>query len=231
MLRKSEPGKGEAEVRTGEARVTNKRQAAAGALLALTLGLGAATPAAAVETIIFVRHGEKPSAGLGQLSSRGLNRALALPRVIAASFARPDAIFAPNPADRKLDHGIPYDYIRPLATIEPTAVALGMPVDTRFGVNGLNGLVKSLTRKDYRDATVLVAWEHHQIVTLARRLLARHGGDEASVPAWAQDDFDSIYVVTIDKSGPGAKSSIKVSHEGLNGLADACPQGAPARAD
>jgi hypothetical protein len=231
MLRKSEPGKGEAEVRTGEARVTNKRQAAAGALLALTLGLGAATPAAAVETIIFVRHGEKPSAGLGQLSCRGLNRALALPRVIAASFARPDAIFAPNPADRKLDHGIPYDYIRPLATIEPTAVALGMPVDTRFGVNGLNGLVKSLTRKDYRDATVLVAWEHHQIVTLARRLLARHGGDEASVPAWAQDDFDSIYVVTIDKSGPGAKSSIKVSHEGLNGLADACPQGAPARAD
>ncbi len=211
--------------------MTNKRQAAAGALLALTLGLGAAPPAAAVETIIFVRHGEKPSAGLGQLSCRGLNRALALPRVIAASFAKPDAIFAPNPADRKLDHGIPYDYIRPLATIEPTAIALGMPVDTRFGVNGLNGLLKSLTRKAYRDATVLVGWEHHQIVTLARRLLARHGGDEASVPAWAQDDFNSIYVVSIDKSGPGAKSSIKVSHEGLNGLADACPQGAPPRAD
>jgi hypothetical protein len=211
--------------------VTKKRQAAARALLALTLGLGAATPAAAVETIIFVRHGEKPSAGLGQLSCRGLNRALALPRVIAASFAKPDAIFAPNPADRKLDHGIPYDYIRPLATIEPTAIALGMPVDTRFGVNGLNGLVKSLTRKAYRDATVLVGWEHHQIVTLARRLLARHGGDEASVPAWAQDDFDSIYVVSIDKSGPGAKSSIKVSHEGLNGLAEACPQAAPSHAD
>ena len=211
--------------------MTNKRQAAAGALLALTLGLGAATPVAAVETIIFVRHGEKPSAGLGQLSCRGFNRALALPRVIAASFAKPDAIFAPNPADRKLDHGIPYDYIRPLATIEPTAIALGMPVDTRFGVNGLAGLVKSLTRKAYRDATILVGWEHHQIVTLARRLLARHGGDEASVPPWAQDDFDSIYVVTIDKSGPGAKSSIKVSHEGLNGLADACPQGAPPRAD
>jgi hypothetical protein len=211
--------------------VTNKTQAAAGALLALTLGLSVTSPVAAVETIIFVRHGEKPSAGLGQLSCRGLNRALALPRVIAASFARPDAIFAPNPADRKLDHGIPYDYIRPLATIEPTAISLGMPVDTRFGVNGLNWLVKSLTRRAYRDATVLVAWEHHQIVTLARRLLARHGGDEASVPAWAQDDFDSIYTVTLDKSGPGAKSSIKVSHEGLNGLSDVCPQVAPHRAD
>jgi hypothetical protein len=207
--------------------VKNKRPAAAGALFALTLGLSAISPAAAVETIIFIRHGEKPEAGLGQLSCRGLNRALALPRVLAASIGKPDAIFAPNPADRKLDHGVPYDYIRPLATIEPTAISLGMPVDTRFGVNGLNGLVTSLTRKAYRDATVLVAWEHHQIVTLARRLLAKHGGDEASVPPWAQDDFDSIYTVTIDKSGPGAKSSIQVSHEGLNGLADACPQVAP----
>jgi len=184
--------------------VKDKRLKAVGALLALALG--AATPAMAAETIIFVRHGEKPEAGLGQLSCRGLNRALALPRVFAASFGKPDAIFAPNPADRKLDHGVPYDYIRQLATIEPTAISLGMPVDTRFGVNGLNGLVKSLTRKAYRDSIVLVGWEHHQIVTLARRLLARHGGDESSVPAWAADDFDSIYIVTIDKSAPAPKA-------------------------
>ena len=51
--------------------------------------------AARVETIVFVRHGEKPEAGLGQLSCQGLNRALALPAVIRAKFGRPDAIFAP----------------------------------------------------------------------------------------------------------------------------------------
>jgi hypothetical protein len=32
-----------------------------------------------VETIIFIRHGEKPLSGLGQITCQGLNRALALP--------------------------------------------------------------------------------------------------------------------------------------------------------
>lgn len=35
-------------------------------------------------TIVIIRHGEKPSAGLGQLSCQGLNRALALPQVLLA---------------------------------------------------------------------------------------------------------------------------------------------------
>ncbi len=52
------------------------------------------------ETIVFVRHGEKPAAGLGQLDCQGLNRALALPPVIAA-FGKVDAIFAPNPSQQK----------------------------------------------------------------------------------------------------------------------------------
>jgi hypothetical protein len=33
-------------------------------------------------TIVIVRHGEKPPAGLGQLSCQGLNRALALSQVL-----------------------------------------------------------------------------------------------------------------------------------------------------
>ena len=43
----------------------------------LLLGGGAAKSHNAVETVVFVRHGEKPEKGLGQLSCRGLNRALA----------------------------------------------------------------------------------------------------------------------------------------------------------
>jgi hypothetical protein len=64
------------------------------------------------ETIAFVRHSEKPEAGLGQLNSQGLNRALALPPVIANSSGR---IFAPNPSLQKEDSGRLYDYVRPLA--------------------------------------------------------------------------------------------------------------------
>ena len=47
---------------------------------------------AAKETIVFVRHGEKPDAGLGQLDCQGLNRALKLPGVIKATFGKPNAI-------------------------------------------------------------------------------------------------------------------------------------------
>jgi hypothetical protein len=181
----------------------------------------------AAETIVFVRHGEKPAEGLGQLSCQGLNRALALPHALAA-FGKPSAIFAPDPADRKLDHGKPFDYVRPLVTIEPTAIALGLPVDTRFGVSGLDGLRRSLTRPSLRDATVLVGWEHKQIVVLVRRLLETHGGDPRSVPPWRDDDFDSIYVVTLDWSGSRAASAMRIAHEGLDGLSDQCPQGSSA---
>ena len=40
----------------------------------------------ATQTLVFIRHGEKPDEGLGQLSCQGLNRALALPPVIAKVF-------------------------------------------------------------------------------------------------------------------------------------------------
>src|ERR1017187_8769085 len=88
---------------------------------------------AAVETLICIRHGEKPATGLGQLSCQGLNRALALPKVLRARFDMPAAIFAPNPGVQKSDQGQLYNYIRPLATIEPTAIALGLPVNTQYG--------------------------------------------------------------------------------------------------
>jgi hypothetical protein len=43
-----------------------------------------------VETIVLLRHGEKPEGGLGQLNCQGFNRALALPQVIAKEFGKSD---------------------------------------------------------------------------------------------------------------------------------------------
>ena len=54
-----------------------KRFTAACAAAILFSDAGSAT-----ETIVFVRHGEKPANGLGQLDCQGFNRALALPAVI-----------------------------------------------------------------------------------------------------------------------------------------------------
>ena len=53
--------------------------------------------ATAVETIVCIRHGEKPHGGLGQLTIRGLNRSLALPEVLLKKYGTPQFIFAPNP--------------------------------------------------------------------------------------------------------------------------------------
>src|SRR3974390_2556850 len=48
-----------------------------------------------IETVVLIRHGEKPVNGLGLLTCKGLNRALLLPDFFAANFNRPDHIFAP----------------------------------------------------------------------------------------------------------------------------------------
>ena len=86
-------------------------------------------PPSSVETIVFIRHGEKPQDDEGQLTCQGLNRALALPRVLLQKFGRADYVFAPLTLARQ-SHGKSYSYVRPLMTIEPTAISLGLPVDT-----------------------------------------------------------------------------------------------------
>jgi hypothetical protein len=197
------------------------------AVITLSLFLLDATRASsddAVETIVLVRHGEKPDKGLGQLNCQGLNRALALPSVIAKTFGRPGVIFASNPSQQKEDDGVSYDYVRPLATIEPTAIFFGLPVNVSFGFSDADGVRAAIEQPVYRNAVVIVAWEHRYIENIARTLLAAHGGDPTLVPKWHKDDFDSIYVVTIMGTGDAAKATFSHRREGLDGQPDACPR-------
>ncbi len=194
--------------------------------LALAIGLASGV-AQASETIAFMRHGEKPADGLGQIDCQGLIRALKLPGALAAlfpaaSFGKPAAILAPNPSVQEDDDGVMYDYVRPLATIEPTAVALGMPINAQFGWDDVRGLRKELEKSKFHDGLVLVAWEHKMADEAVRKLLKAHGGDPDAVPKWERDDFDSVYVVTIDWDKDRATFEKKA--EGLNGQPQACPQ-------
>jgi hypothetical protein len=177
-----------------------------------------------VETIALIRHGEKPDQGLGQLDCQGLNRALALPAVIAKLFGRPDALFAPDPSRQKQDGGVAYDYVRPLATIEPTAIFFGLAVNASIGFDDTDRLIAAIEQPPYRNAVVLIAWEHRRIETIARALLAAHDGDPALAPEWAADDFDSIYIVTITRSGDAAKATFARQREDLGGQPKACPR-------
>jgi hypothetical protein len=157
-----------------------------------------------------------------------LNRALALPSVIANSFGRPEAIFAPNPSLPKEDAGKLYDYVRPLATIEPTAIRFGLPVDVSVGFDDREGLQAALEahRASDRDVLLLVAWEHRQIAPIARALLAAHGAGVETindVKDWESNDYDSIYIVTIRHRGETTNATFNHGYQGLNGQPTACP--------
>jgi hypothetical protein len=204
---------------------TKKARAVIGMSLSLVLLTGAAVRSdKAVETVIFIRHGEKPHKGLGQLSCQGFNRALALPSVIAKTFGKPDAIFAPDPDEQIKSPEEPYDYVRPLATILPTAISFGLPVSTSIGASDTHGLRAAIEQPEYSNALILIAWEHRKIEQTVRALLAAHRGDAARVPEWRHDDFDSIYVVTITSIGDTKRATFALMRQGLDGQKETCPQ-------
>jgi len=203
------------------------------ASIALALAFAATSSTAAeptkgkenVETLVFVRHGEKPQRGLGLLTCQGLNRSLKLPAFFAAHFARPDYIFAPDPAVKVTEihgDGHSYDYIRPLLTIGPTAVRFGVPVNTQIPFNDPGRLADTLLEPQYRNATVYVAWEHANIVTFAEILLKQFG-NTSNVPEWDNNNYDTVFVFTIDWGKPRSLT-FEVRSEDLGSTGETCPQ-------
>ncbi len=191
-------------------------------MLLLACGGMLSVPSASADTtIVIVRHGEKPAQGLGQLSCKGLNRSLALPAVLLARYGNPLAIYAPNPAIKKIDKGVAYAYVRPLATIEPLAIRAGLPVNVDWGMENIAQLVERLLA--HAEGTVIVAWEHHYGEKLARQLVVALGGDPAQVPNWDDADFDSIFVVRITVSSQNQRqATFAHEYEGLNDLPSTC---------
>lgn len=187
------------------------------------LPVTADTAAPTVETLVCIRHGEKPKGGLGQLTPRGLNRALALPDILLPKYGTPQFFFAPNPT-QKVDQG-GYYYVRPLVTIEPTAIRCGMPINTQFGYREIKGLENELEKPAYRSATVFVAWEHVLLDQFAKNMLQDHGGNPAQVAPWPGNDYDTIFLIKITRSGGTTSVTFTKDHEGLNDLlTDSFPQ-------
>lgn len=182
----------------------------------------AGTAACADTTVVILRHGEKPALGLGQLTCQGLNRALALAPLLLARYGRPAAIYAPNPAQLKKDHGVDYAYVRPLATVEPLAVRAGMPVNLQWGMTDVPDMAEQIIAA--APGTYVVGWEHHWGENLARYLLSRLGGNPLEVPEWRDEDFDSLYVVRIADGG-SRQASFSREREGLDGLPQTCSGG------
>lgn len=173
------------------------------------------------ETIVAIRHGEKPQGGLGNLNCRGLNRALALPNLLLSKYGKPAFIFAPNPTE-KADGGKFY-YVRPLVTIEPTAIRCQLSVNTAYGYSQISQLADELKKSEYQHALVFVAWEHTFLDKFAQMMVKSYGGDPAQVPSWPGDDYDTIFVFKITHQNGHDTLAFSVDHEGLNNLGDSCP--------
>ena len=183
-------------------------------------GQDAATPPAQapMETIVIIRHAEKPANDIGQLTFQGLNRSLALPDVLIGKYGKADFVFAPGTQKELTRDGVKYSYIRALITIEPTAIRLGLPVNARLDRDEIDALQKELLSPPYANAVVFVAWESLRLDKLAKNMMKALGGDPATVPEWREKDFDTIFVLKIRTDGDKRSITFQQDHEGLDGL-------------
>ncbi|EKT4458596.1 MULTISPECIES: histidine phosphatase family protein [Pseudomonas] len=194
--------------------------------LALEAVESRARPVDGTQTLVFLRHGEKPGEGLGQLNCQGLNRALDLATVLPERFGKADYVFAANPT-RHVEEGSrdeSYSYIRPLMTITPSAIRLGLPVNIDYGANDTAELADELLSDKYRNATIYTAWSHGYLPELINTVAGKALGEERVVTEdWSGEDFDTLYVLTLTWQNGKASLLSRNVRQGLNDGAHSCP--------
>jgi hypothetical protein len=178
------------------------------AATALSAPLRAATPAGdhlANNTVLIVRHAEKPLLGR-ELTPAGEARANAYihyfePFRDGGLSLRVNALFAG--ADSA-------DSIRPRLTLEPLSRATGLPLDSTVSTKDPDALVTLLRTQTHGDHP-LVAWRHGSIPAL----LTAFGASPDLIPGskWPNDIYDWVIALTFDSSGH--LSSQRLIHETL----------------
>ena len=188
----------------------------------LLFSLLAAGPARAEQTIVFLRHGEKPAGGYGQLTCQGFNRSMALPAVLLAKFGTPQYLYAPSPAFKITDSAGSFYYDRPLATLEPLAVKLTKDIWSKYAYSDIASLQTALIKASRDNTTTFVAWEHLYLQKAVQNIMNQYGGG-VTVPAWASTDYDSLYIVRLTYRSDGTiLATFDQDREGLNGQPIAC---------
>jgi broad specificity phosphatase PhoE len=149
--------------------------------------------------ILIIRHAEKPDSGSG-LSPTGQERAKAYVNYFK-NLAPDDQplkinhIFAA--ADSKESH-------RSRLTIEPTARALRLPIDSRFKDKDVDGLAGEIRNK-CSGQNVLIVWHHGEIPSLLRALGANAQG---VIPGgkWPADVYGWLIELRYDAKGQLVKT-------------------------
>ncbi|MDT3312208.1 histidine phosphatase family protein [Pseudomonas sp. rhizo66] len=185
-----------------------------------------AQPVDGTQTLVFLRHAEKPEGGLGQLNCQGLNRAIDLSTLLPEKFGKADYVFAANPTrnveEGELDNS--YSYIRPLMTISPAAIKLGLPVNIDFSANDTSDLARELLEDKYHNSTIYTAWSHGYLPELINKVAGKAVGEKQNITDdWAGNDFDSLYVLTLTWHNGKASLQSHSYKQGLDHGKETCP--------
>ncbi len=169
------------------------------------------------ETLYMIRHAEAhPIASFedGNYVCAGQWRALDLPNALRGQIT-PQQVYSIDPAQvapgGESAAGLSdWSYVRPSLTIEPYAIANHLPYGLVAGFELLAMNSPQLasnfffTGGQFSNQTVLMAWEHDHIPPTVNALLASYftgGGGAAPAPGWPDDDYDTIWTVTLDGAG------------------------------
>ena len=185
-----------------------------------------AQPVDGTQTLVFLRHAEKPDGGLGQLNCQGLNRAIELSTLLPEKFGKADYVFAADPTrnveEGELDNS--YSYIRPLMTISPAAIKLGLPVNIEFSANDTSDLARELLEDKYHNSTIYTAWSHGYLPELINKVAGNAVGEKQNITEdWAGNDFDSLYVLTLTWHNGKASLQSHSYKQGLDHGKETCP--------
>ena len=188
------------------------------------------------ETVYFIRHAEAhptPAWEDGNYVAAGQWRALALPNVLRGKI-HPTQVISIDPAN-----AIPAgamraasSYVRTTLTVEPYAIANGLPHNVASGVAVFAQNPPQLstaasnyffTGGQFSNQTLLVAWEHKHIPATVNALLASYGSGQTA-PNWPDDDYDTIWTVKLDE-----ESNLTVDNETCEGINSAALPSTPPR--
>ena len=166
------------------------------------------------ETVYFVRHAEAHPKNWwddGNYIGAGQWRALDLPNALRNKI-HPTQVYAVDPAvgNPGGDGSIASSYVRPSLTVEPYAIANNLPYKLAASVPVFSQNPPQLSTAasiyffnggTFSNQTILVGWEHDHIPPTVNALLTSYQPNVQQAPNWPDDDYDTIWTVTLDAVG------------------------------
>ncbi len=157
--------------------------------------------------VVIIRHGEKPDSGFN-LSCKGYNRSLALPKALTSLFGIPDYVYVPI-----IRPGKSTNSVRMYQTVVPLAVKYDLVVNSKHAETDSAGIAIDILRK---KGTVLIVWNSKDIPPIVRNL-----GIKNIDLIWEKNDFDSIWIINFSRTKKGIlQPTLSAAKENINPSAE-----------